>query len=403
MVASLSDYKDEKMEAALYQLEVMRKLGAAVSIIGMYYATYMNKSKMREPQLSGYDWVMRTLNNSTSCFNMFRMSKQLFERLHDLLVFSYGLKSTNKMSSVEALGLFLWIVGSSQSVRQADNRFERSTETISRKFQEVLHSVYMLSADIIKPKDPEFRVVHPRLKCPRFSPYFDNCIGAIDGTHIPVVVPASKVAQYVGRHGYSTQNVLAICDFDMKFTFVVAGWPGSVLDMRVFSDAVRKYGDKFPHPPPGKFYLVDSGYPNRPSYLAPYKGTKYHIPEFRQGPRPSWKKEVLNFAHSSLRNVIERSFGVLKMKWRILLDLPSYPMVKQTQIIIACMALHNFIRESAMTDRDFDMCDCNEDYMPMSASSSSHQSGANTQVADEDQDMNAFRDSIANALFARSE
>lgn len=107
MVASLSDYKDEKMEAALYQLEVMRKLGAVVSIIGMYYATCMNKSKMREPQLSGYDWVMRTLNNPTSCFNMFRMSKQLFERLHDLLVLSYGLKSTIKMSSVEALGFFL--------------------------------------------------------------------------------------------------------------------------------------------------------------------------------------------------------------------------------------------------------------------------------------------------------
>ena len=53
------------------------------------------------------------------------------------------------------------------------------------------------------------------------------------------------------RKGITTQNVLAICDFDMRFTFVVAGWPGSVHDMRVFSDAIQKYGDKFPHPPPG--------------------------------------------------------------------------------------------------------------------------------------------------------
>jgi hypothetical protein len=92
-----------------------------------------------------------------------------------------------------------------------------------------------------------------------------------------------------------------------------------------------------------KFYLVDSGYPNRPGYLAPYKGTKCHLPEYQEGPKPQGKKEIFNFAYSSLRNVIERSFGVLKMKWRILLHMPSYAPHKQSQIIVACMALHNFI------------------------------------------------------------
>jgi len=66
----------------------------------------------------------------------------------------------------------------------------------------------------------------------------------------------------------------------------------------------------------GKFYLVDLDYPNRPGYLAPYKGTKYHVWEYRQGPAPRGKKELYNYAHSSLRNVIERLFGLLKMKWR---------------------------------------------------------------------------------------
>ena len=143
----------------------------------------------------------------------------------------------------------------------------------------------------------------------------------------------------------------------------------------------------------GKFYLVDSGYLNRDRYLAPYKGTKYHLLEFRQGPRPSGKKELFNFCHSSLRNVIERLFGVLKMNWRILLHQPSYPMVKQTKIILACMALHNFIRESAIADADFERCDNDENYMPISSTYSSQENG------EEEQNMNAFRDSIANALF----
>lgn len=211
----------------------------------------MNKSMQRQPKVTGMEWVMTTMRNSVSCFNMFKMSREIFDRLHCLLVASYGLKGTSKMSSVEAVAMFLWIIGAPQSVRQADNRFERSTETVSRKFDEVLECMYRLSADIIKPKDPEFRTVHPKLRVAHFSPHFDNCIGALDGTHVPVVVPAPKLLQYVGRHGYASQNVLAICDFDMRFTFAVAGWPGSAHDMRVFNDAIRKYGDKFPHPPPG--------------------------------------------------------------------------------------------------------------------------------------------------------
>jgi hypothetical protein len=50
----------------------------------------------------------------------------------------------------------------------------------------------------------------------------------------------------------------------------------------------------------GKYYLVDSGYPNRKGYLAPYKGQKYHISEWQNARQPIRSKEVFNFAHSSL-------------------------------------------------------------------------------------------------------
>jgi hypothetical protein len=71
-------------------------------------------------------------------------------------------------------------------------------------------------------------------------------------TLIPVVVPNDKVVQHICCKGFTTQNVLAVCDFDMRFTFVLAEWFGSVYDMRVFNDGITKYGDMFPHPPPGK-------------------------------------------------------------------------------------------------------------------------------------------------------
>jgi hypothetical protein len=77
-----------------------------------------------------------------------------------------------------------------------------------------------------------------------------------------------------------------------------------------------------------KYYLVDSVYPNRNGFLASYKGQRYHISECEHHQLVGIK-EVFNPAHSSLKNVIERSFGVLKMKWRILLYLLSYHVEKQ--------------------------------------------------------------------------
>jgi hypothetical protein len=55
---------------------------------------------------------------------------------------------------------------------------------------------------------------------------------------------------------------------------------------------------------------------------------------------------------------------------------------------------HN-IRESAMMDEDFDMCDHDENYIPLSGASSSQGNRDNPRDGDEDQNMNQFRDWIA--------
>lgn len=112
---------------------------------------------------------------------------------------------------------------------------------------------------------------------------------------------------------------------------------------------------------------------------------------------PQGMKETFNHAHSQVRNDIERSFGVLKMKWRMLLDMPKFSARKQTRIIVACMVLHNFIRESRIADREFDMCDADANYFPMPHSSQDN--WPEDEPLAEDTNMNAFRDELANALF----
>jgi hypothetical protein len=143
------------------------------------------------------------------------------------------------------------MVGAPQSVRQAEDRFERLLGIIHNMFYKVLKCVLKLVEDIIKPQNPQFRTMHPRLRNPRFYPFFKDCVGAIDGTHIPVVVPNDKFVQHLCHKGMTTQNMMASCDFDMIFTFVLAGWPSSVHDIRVFDCAMTTYNQVFPHPPTG--------------------------------------------------------------------------------------------------------------------------------------------------------
>ncbi|CAN0858335.1 Putative nuclease HARBI1 [Linum grandiflorum] len=50
-----------------------------------------------------------------------------------------------------------------------------------------------------------------------------------------------------------------------------------------------------------------------------------------------------NMKHSSARNVIERTFRVLKKKWAILRDTTWFSPDLVAQIVNACCLLHNFI------------------------------------------------------------
>ncbi|KAJ7958031.1 DDE_4 domain-containing protein [Quillaja saponaria] len=110
---------------------------------------------------------------------------------------------------------------------------------------------------------------------------------------------------------------MAACNFDMQFIFALAGWEGTTHDTRVFLYATRTPELNFPKPLVGKYYLVDAGYPQLASYLRPYKGQRYLLFEFLHVNRPSGYQEIYNHAHSSLRSVIERKFGVWKRRWKI--------------------------------------------------------------------------------------
>ena len=69
-------------------------------------------------------------------------------------------------------------------------------------------------------------------------PYFKDCVGALDGSHVAAHVPASDQIPWRSRKGYPSQNVLAVCTFNMTFCYILAGWEGSAHDTRVLANSV---------------------------------------------------------------------------------------------------------------------------------------------------------------------
>lgn len=98
------------------------------------------------------------------------------------------------------------------------------------------------------------------------------------------------------------------------------------------------------------YYLVDAGYSNCKGFLAPYRGQRYHLNVWEDGPLPRNAQEYFNMKHSHARNVIERCFGVLKSRWAILRSPSFFPIKTQSRIILACCLLHNFIRREVPDD-----------------------------------------------------
>ena len=62
-----------------------------------------------------------------------------------------------------------------------------------------------------------------------------------------------------------------------------------------------------------------------------------------------------------MRNVIERAYGVLKARFPILKQMAPYSFSTQRDIVIACIAVHNFIGKKKLADKYFDQCDESSD------------------------------------------
>ncbi|CAL9010665.1 unnamed protein product [Prunus brigantina] len=296
----------------------------------------------------GYNYIHNALSDDPEHFRqMYRMYPDVFHKLCNIIREKTLLQDTRFICVEEMLATFLRVVGQNNRFSVIRDTFGRSHFTASRSFNKVLKALNTLAPEMLV--KPGSAVPAKIRESTRFYPYFKDCIGAIDGTHIPAMVTGGDISSYRNRHGTISQNVLAACNFDLEFIYVLSGWEGSAHDSRVLNDALtRRNGLKVPQ---GKYFLVDCGFPNRRQFLAPFRGVRYHLQEFAgQGRDPANEVELFNLRHASLRNVIERIFGIFKSRFTIFKSVPPFPYRTQTELVLACAGLHNFLRKECRSD-----------------------------------------------------
>ncbi|XP_042059424.1 uncharacterized protein LOC121803916 [Salvia splendens] len=238
-----------------------------------------------------------------SCIDNLRMDRNTFGRLCRILRCRAGLADQKFVTVEEQVAIFLSILAHHKKTRVVGHDFMRSPETVSKYTHLVLRGVLNLH---------ELLLMKP-------EPVGDDCTDS--------------------RWKW----------FKLRFVYVLPGWEGSAGDSRVLRDAIsRPLGLKVPK---DCYYLCDNAYANSEGFITPYKGLRYHLKEWGHGTQaPQTADELFNLKHSKARNVIERSFAVLKMRWGILRSPSFYPIKVQTGLIIACFLLHNFIRTHMEVD-----------------------------------------------------
>ena len=171
---------------------------------------------------------------------------------------------------------------------------------------------------------------------------FPQTVGAIDGTHIPILKPQESAADYYNRKGYYSVIMQAVVDFRGLFMDVNIGWPGKVHDARVLanSSCYKKACNGTLLPDWSRniggvnvplLILGDPAYPLLSWLMKPYldnAGT-------------TLRERNFNYRQSRARMVVENAFGRLKGRWRCLLKRTDYHVSNVPDVIASCVTLHN--------------------------------------------------------------
>ncbi|XP_063894947.1 putative nuclease HARBI1 [Helicoverpa armigera] len=272
----------------------------------------------------------------------YRLNRQLFEELCQELVpllppkaRRHGIEPTIKILTAlnfYARGCYQGSVGQNLDGPLAQ-------QTVSRCLKEVttaLNAPHIVRKYIKFPQNINERNLIKRQFYDKYG--LPGVIGCIDCTHIAIVRPSEHEEQYFNRKHFHSLNTQVICDSDCYITNVDASFGGATHDAYIWRECdIRSHLEGLQNET--VYLLGDSGYALREHMMTPIDNAVEDSPEGRY-----------NFVQKRARSTIERTFGILKGRWRCLLSARELHYCPETagKIVIACCVLHNLCLRGGM-------------------------------------------------------
>lgn len=172
---------------------------------------------------------------------------------------------------------------------------------------------------------------------------FPNCGGSLDGKHIAIVRPVNSGSYFYNYKGYYSIVLFGIVNANYEFIFVDIGCNGRVSDGGVIEGTsfyeklvsetlnLPKRHETIDNLP--FVFIADDAFGLRQDLLKPFpmKNLLY-------------EQRVFNYRLSRARRVVENAFGILATRFRVFHTKISMQPNKAVDITLACVALHNFLR-----------------------------------------------------------
>ncbi|PSR90034.1 Nuclease [Actinidia chinensis var. chinensis] len=284
---------------------------------------------------------------------LFKISRKTFNYICSLVkehmtakTANFMFSNGNPMSINDQVAIALRRLSSGDSLIAVADSFGTNHSTVSQvtwRFVEAMEEkgIHHLQWPSM---EQEMAVVKSKFEKIRGLP---NCCGAIDTTHITMLLSSSEMASnvWLDREKNRSMILQAIVDSEMRFRDVVTGWPGKMNDFDVLQRSTffklcekgeRLNGNKMrlsEGTELSEYIVGDLGFPLLPWLVTPYQGKDLSDP-----------KAEFNKRHFATRVVAQRAMARLKEMWRIIQGVMWRPDKNRLpRIILVCCILHNIV------------------------------------------------------------
>ncbi|KAH8344303.1 hypothetical protein KR084_009472, partial [Drosophila pseudotakahashii] len=285
----------------------------------------------------------------------YRVDKELFTYLVGEVGPYLGHPLISHTTQVAAVLRFL-ATGSYQLGVAKDHDVNIGRSTFSKNLHKVVGALECLCSENISTQQTPVEIDQSKdyffEKCS-----FPNVIACVDGTQVKIIKPVKDPSLYLNRKGYFSINAMVVCNYNMEILAIDATHPGSCHDSFIWNNSRSR---EFFSTTGSFFVLQDSGYALEPFVLTPYRS-----------PQNESMQHVFNLKHAAARNIVERTIGLLKSRFRCLQGTLHYDPQFVCKIINVCCLLHNLCRRQNASMPEFE--EDNDEFPNQNEEESNHQ------------------------------